>query len=164
MACRGVHFALSDDELASLLNSPTDGERKRIVQEEIEERWDEAHSLEMDKAWDAIHRCLTDGTLRPGDPYYPLNLCILGGKQLYAADDYIISLVMPSEVGRVAHALARTTKSDLREHYFNIRPEAYGLPITEEDFEYTWAYFEDLEPFFAMASAEGRAVIFTVDQ
>ena len=34
-----------------------------IVQEEIEEPWDEEWLLEMDKAWDAIHRCLTDGRL-----------------------------------------------------------------------------------------------------
>jgi hypothetical protein len=31
--------------------------------EEIEETWEEPFVVESDKAWDAIHRCLTDGSL-----------------------------------------------------------------------------------------------------
>ena len=33
------------------------------VIEEIEDRWDRDWLVETDKAWDAIHRCLTGGTL-----------------------------------------------------------------------------------------------------
>jgi Domain of unknown function (DUF1877) len=36
--------------------------------------------------------------------------------------------------------------------------------LTEDDFEYTWAYFEDLPAFFRKAALAGRSVIFTVDQ
>jgi hypothetical protein len=34
--------------------------------EAIEEAWDLDHLAESDKAWDAIHRCLTDGQLDAG--------------------------------------------------------------------------------------------------
>ncbi len=60
MACRGVFFALSSAEKEGLLALGSDKERIEYVQEEIEAAWDEAHLLQTDKAWDAIHRCLTD--------------------------------------------------------------------------------------------------------
>ena len=47
---------------------------------------------ELDKSWDAIHRCLTDGTLKPGQP--PLSLAILGGQRLDDGRDFIMSLAL----------------------------------------------------------------------
>jgi len=42
-----------------------DSDEKRLdyIQEKIERPWDQEPLLETDKAWDAIHRCLTDGSL-----------------------------------------------------------------------------------------------------
>ncbi len=97
MACRGVHFAISADEQARILSAVDDEAVLTLVQDVIEERWDKEWLYESDKAWDAIHRCLTDGTLRPNRGTYPLKLAVLGGRQLYSADDYIISLVSQHE-------------------------------------------------------------------
>jgi hypothetical protein len=63
---------------------------------------------EIDKAWDAIHRALTDGTLEPGA--FPLGRAILGGRQLHRGDDYIVALVTKLEVPAVAGALATTPR------------------------------------------------------
>ncbi|RYZ66010.1 MAG: DUF1877 family protein, partial [Proteobacteria bacterium] len=64
MACRGVHFAITNDDLAALLNADSDGDVMEVVQS-VEERWEanEGFICETDKAWDAIHRCLSDGSL-----------------------------------------------------------------------------------------------------
>ena len=43
-------------------------------------------------------------------------------------------------------------------------PDQYDGPIDEEDWEYTWDYFADVQKFFAKAAEAGRAVVFTVDQ
>jgi hypothetical protein len=59
MACRGVHFSITEDVAERLLWAKDDQELVAIV-EEIEEEWDAAH--ETDKAWDALHRCLSNGT------------------------------------------------------------------------------------------------------
>jgi Domain of unknown function (DUF1877) len=70
MAGRGVHFALTAEEEARLVDEP-DGDDDHLIDVlgEIEERWDRDWLVETDKAWDAIHRCLTDGTLNYGhDP------------------------------------------------------------------------------------------------
>jgi hypothetical protein len=61
------------------------------VLDELEEHdlgSDRKHAAETDKAWDAIHRALTDGTLSHHDPKYHYGHVILGGESLYSEDDY----------------------------------------------------------------------------
>ncbi len=60
MVARGVHFAITDEQRRTLESSQNDEARIRYVSEMIEEEWDEAYLQETDKAWDAIHRCLSD--------------------------------------------------------------------------------------------------------
>jgi hypothetical protein len=133
---------------------------------EISEAWDEAHLLQTDKAWDAIHRCLTDGTLSTAHSQNSLSRLILGGKQLYAGDEYIINLIDLDELGALSNALA-----DVDEEWFLARYDVvlkdsdYGAyPISTHDRAYTWEYFSGIPSFVARAAAERRAVIFTVDQ
>lgn len=97
MACRGVHFAITGADAERLLAAPNDGAVLGIVQDEIDERWDEDWLFQSDKAWDAIHRCLTDGTLGPDGGSYPLKLAVLSGRQLHEGEGYIVSLVKPAE-------------------------------------------------------------------
>jgi len=59
VACRGVHFAITESDAARLLGAPDDTRVLEIIQDEIEEQWDEEWLYQTDKAWDAIHRCLT---------------------------------------------------------------------------------------------------------
>ena len=59
--------------------------------EGIEDRWDRDWLVETDKAWDAIHRCLTGGTLEYGPT--PLHKCILGEASRHEGDGYIVNLL-----------------------------------------------------------------------
>jgi hypothetical protein len=63
MSARGVHFAVTAEQLAQMLDAVGDDDRVVSIVEDIEEAWDEDFLAESDKAWDAIHRCLTDGHL-----------------------------------------------------------------------------------------------------
>ena len=168
MACRGVHFAIPDEEAQRLIAAVGNDERVvYIVQEEIEQKWDEAHLCQSDKAWDAMHRCLSDGTLQLNCGSYPLTHCVLGGEQLHEGDDYIVSFVTAKQVSDVAQALLSLTKEWFRERYFAIDQNDYGMPPGfdyELDFEYTWGYFEEVRNFYQKAANEGRAVIFSADQ
>ena len=93
MACRGVHFALTDEQGANLLSIvESQDDVIAFIQEDIEENWDTHWLCETDKAWDAIHRCLTDGTLSDDDST-PFHWCVLNGSQMYVGDDYIVSFV-----------------------------------------------------------------------
>jgi hypothetical protein len=164
MACRGVLFALTDEQAQRLLAAGSDEQVGELV-EEIEEAWDTEHLAQTDKAWDAIHRCLSDGTLNFEGGEYPLNRCILGGKQLHEEDDYIVSFVRPEEVRDVAAALQGVTEPWFRERFFGLAgtdfPQEY---IDAETLDYALAYLEEITEFYQKAAQANRAVIFTVDQ
>jgi hypothetical protein len=144
MACRGVHFALTPDE-AEKLESAKDDEELMAAVEDIEDRWDRDWLQETDKTWDAIHRCLTDGTLRYGSS--PLHKCIPGEGSLFDADDYIVNLLEPSEVKEVAAAVRDIDEPRMRRSYHALDPDEYGQPLSEEDFGYTRDNFQALPQF-----------------
>jgi len=166
MACRAVLFALTEDEAKRLLDVRGDEALEGAV-EEIEERWDEEWLCQLDKAWDGIHRALTDGELGWDNGEYPLNHAILGGQQLYEGDDYIITFVQPAQVADVAKALQSLSAAEFRELFFKINPDSYGIvmgEISDEYYKYVAGWLEELKLFYAKAAAAHRAVLFTVDQ
>ena len=164
MAARGVHFAITSDQLASLLAASNDDELMEVI-EQIEEAWEKEYLAESDKAWDAIHRCLTDGSLFYVSGEYPLNHVICGGRQLHQGDEYTVSLVTPEQVGDVSRAIDPLTEDWMRERYFSLlKRDSYDGEIGDEDFDYTWTWFENVRDLYRKAAASGRAVIFTVDQ
>jgi hypothetical protein len=120
---------------------------------------------EVDKAWDAMHRCLSDGTLRLGRvDGGPLEQAVLGGGHHHEGGEYIVAHVLAGEVPAVAAALDAIDETWLRERYDLIDPADYQGVLDEEDFEYTWDYLQDVRQFYRRAAAAGRSVIFTVDQ
>ena len=169
MACRGVHFALTSDQRSKLLGLGNDEDRIDYVVEDIETAWDEAHLQQTDKAWDAIHRCLTDHP--PGVPEldptcgkYPLKLCILGGRQILDDEtNYIIRLIEPEEVRDLARALEPIDRDWMSKKYLTHCEGAWPA-YGEEDMDYTWEWFSALKDFFRRAADSGRCVIFSVDQ
>lgn len=166
MAARGVHFALTDGEVRELESQGDDEGRLEYVQNEIEEEFFESRQddlAETDKAWDAIHRCLTDGTLGCASGSL-LEIVVLGGKSLYSGDDYIMTLKQAGEVRAVGPHLARITELEFRAYYDKIDPEEYDGEIGDDDFGYTWQNFVALREFWDRAADKGRSVLFTVDQ
>ena len=57
-----LHFAVTPAQEKQLLAAKSDRKLLELVGE-IEEAWEEPFVVETDKAWDAIRRCLTDGSL-----------------------------------------------------------------------------------------------------
>ena len=112
-----------------------------------------------------IHRCLTDGSLLYESGEYPLNHVICGGRQLHQGEEYTVSLVTPEQVRDISAALAPLTEDWMRERYFSLlKADSYDGEIGDEDFGYTWTWFESVRDLYRKAAASGRAVIFTVDQ
>src|SRR5512141_1146915 len=127
MACRGVFFALSSSQREHLLSLSSDEERLEYIQEKIEAEWDEAHLLQTDKAWDAIHRCLTDGSLSLSPSSNPLGKLILGGRQLFSdTQRYIVNFIEHDELPAMSMALGNVTEEWLRSRYEQLRNTDYG--------------------------------------
>jgi hypothetical protein len=123
---------------------------------------------ETDKAWDAIHRCLTDGTLEEGDT--PGHLCVLGATDYFwVVDDkgqleWIVNLLDPSEVRVAAAAIRGIDESELRRRYAAIDESSYCFQKCEDDFQYPWSWFVPLQAFFERAAESKRWVVFVADQ
>ena len=166
MGCLGVHFALNKQELAALLATPI-GERADYIGEVIEAELfesDRDRVAESDKAWDDIHRALTDGYFGDDNGTYPLNHVIMGGQSIYDGDDYIIVLKTAAQVREIAAALETMTRERLRAGYDQIDPDECGWSVGDEEFEYVWGWFEPMVAFYQRAAAGNYAVIFTASQ
>ena len=167
MTCLGVHFALTAEDVAALQALDDEQERLAFLQEEIEERYfvePRTYVAESDKSWDAMHRALSDGKLTWDGGNFPLNHTVLGGKLLYSEDDYIMSLKTPEQVQAIATALEALTESEFRKRYDRIDSKSYDGEIGDEDFEYTWEWFQGVRDLYRRAAAEKRYVLFTADQ
>ena len=162
MACRGVLFALTAEQLeAAKALPPGNDEALMAFVEGVERAWDEDWLQETDKAWDAIHRCLTDGTLEWGETAF--HKCILGSRNLHQSDAYIVNLVLPADVVAVAAAISLIDETQLQIRYAAIDFATYADP-PEADFEYTWDWFCGVQALYLKAAEADRAVLFTVDQ
>jgi hypothetical protein len=98
MSCLGVHFALTHEEVAVLRSIASEEDRLQHLQEVIEEEYLAAESAEKpfaesDKAWDAMHRVLTDGHLTWDGGIYPLNHAVLAGDLLYTGRAQVPSAI-----------------------------------------------------------------------
>jgi hypothetical protein len=160
----GVHLALSGEDLGRVLDAGDADALVELVTEDLEERYlggEWAYS--SDKAWDAIHRCLTDGRLLYESGPFPLAYAVLGGEALDAGNDYTACLASADEVREVSAALAAITEAWMRERYETLGQTDYAGSIGPEDFAYTWSNFEGLRDFLVRAAAAGRWVLFTTD-
>ncbi len=167
MGCLGVHFSLSSEEVQRIRAIDDQSTRVNYIHETIEEEYFANHperKAESDKAWDAMHRALSDGELTWDGGDYPLNHVVLGGELLYTGSEFIMVLKTPEQVRDVATALPGITEAEFRRRYFAINPESYEFPLGEEDCGYTWSWFQGVRDFWLRAAVEGRYVLFTADQ
>jgi hypothetical protein len=167
MGCLGVHFSLSEHDVQTIRSIDDEAERVARIREDLEDEYFDEHPewlAQSDKAWDAIHRALSDGQLSWDGGNYPLNHVVLGGELLYTESDYIMVLKTPQQVRDTAAALPAVSREEFRRRYDAIDAKSYGFPLSDDDFDYTWHWFQGLRDFFLRAASEGRYVLFTADQ
>jgi hypothetical protein len=161
MGCLGVHFALTVEQVARLDTCCNDQQLMAFI-EEIERLWDKEWLQETDKAWDAIHRCLTNGKLEHGRS--PKHNCILGRDSLHEGPSYIACFLEPEEIKEVAEAVKDIDRDWFRRKYDAIDTSSYQDTLSDSDFEYTWRWFVLLREFFQKVAGANRAMLFTAPQ
>ena len=162
MAGLGVHLAIGEEVVSRLLAAEDDADVISIVGQ-VEECLDPRYLFSTDRAWDALHRCLTNGTLALDGGSFPLSHVVLGGVQLCEDDGHLVSLVRPDQVPAVADALTPIDRQWLRTRYNSFDFPGYRRVRGDEDFEYTWGSLGGLADFFHAAAQDRRAVIFMVE-
>lgn len=141
-------------------------ESEQAVSTMLEPLLKKGGAVQMDKAWEPIHRCLTEdhsprGALDYEAGQYPLDLCVFGGDQLLGDEFRTLSLIDPDAVPYVAEALEDVSKPWMRERFFAL-PDDQFYEIDEEMFEWMWEHFLKLLPFFEQAAKDEQAVLCTV--
>jgi hypothetical protein len=160
---RGYHIALTREHAKRVFNQQDDESLRAFLQELITspEMNKSGRVLDTGTAWNAIHRCLTDGELDPGGGDFPLNHTVLGGKQLHKGDDYAATLIRPDITTFVSEALNELRETEFREKFFALNPQSYGMPMDEKAFLAVWLAITNLRVFFDAAAENLEAVIFT---
>lgn len=163
MRGQGIHYALDIVEQDVLEEIKTDGALfsfMEIIMRHRLKKWYQS----TDKAWEAIHRCLADGTF-DYQSREPMGNCILSGDNMYEGEPqtWYISYLDPRDVKEVAPALKPVTKGWMRKQYANIDPKEYGWPLSEEDFAYVWHWFLPLRAFYQRAAKYDRGVLFKAE-
>lgn len=166
MSGQGAYIVLKRDD-ARRLNGLTDDDAVRRFVTELRaskayraEGW----MLECGTAWNAIHRCLTEGTLDPRAGEFPLNCCVLGGRRLHQGEGFEAVLIRPDIVPHVADAVREVKCAPFRERYFRLDPHDYGHPPNEKEFDAVWNTFRQIQQLMDEAAELRAAVLFTVER
>jgi hypothetical protein len=159
----GFHIALSREHAKRLFAIKDDPSLAQFLEElrSLPEMRRSGRLLDSGTAWDAIHRCLTEGELDPAAGEFPLNHAVLGGKQLHRGPDSTAVLVRPDMTRFIADALEELNEDDVRKEFFALDPKSYREPIDEKHFMQIWIKLQDLKVFFQAAAENLEAVVFT---
>jgi hypothetical protein len=166
MSNLGIFFALSALELAALNQRVALGEQRAWADATHAERRAEAPSrlLDVDVAWDAMHRCLGDGTLDEDAGRHPLRAAVLGGQPVPGDPGLRLRLNSPGVVRDLAPRLADIDEGEFRACYFAIPAGDYLMVPNEADFRYTWDHFRQVQSFYGQAAVHGDHVLFAAYQ
>lgn len=155
-----MRYAIASDQEAEMLRRA--GKQQELV-EYLENLWNEEWQAETDKAWDGMHRALSEGDLN-FEFSSPLAGVVLGGRPLHSEEWFIVVYKTPAEVFSIAAALGQFSDEEMRQRYFAIDQSKYDGEIGIEDWEYTIGWFKHVREFYQKAATAHRAVIFAVDQ
>jgi hypothetical protein len=159
---RGVLFALTPEDTRELLALVGDDAAVAgRLGSGLEAQLAGDDHAALDRSWDAIHRCLTDGELLCENGTFPLNRCILGGRPLLSDDaEEIVVLTAADEVPAVSEALDGLSEDWFRTAYGSLDPADY-LEHGPDDLAATWDGFESARRLWRHAASSGRAVLFS---
>ena len=136
----------------------------------LENRVDDAYSMDIDKAWGGILYLLTGKAFVSGSPedeVDSLNRIFFSG-QFFDEDMDVgygpAHYLTPEQVAGINRKIASLTEADLKSHYdpeaMNKEKKLYpSLDWNEKIFDYLYFHFQALQSFFATAASRGEAIV-----
>ncbi len=136
----------------------------------LENRVDDAYSMDIDKAWGGILYLLTGKAFASGsleDEVDSLNR-IFFSAQFFDEDMDVgygpAHYLTPEQVAGINRKIASLTEADLKAHYdpeaMNKEKKLYpSLDWNEKIFDYLYFHFQALQSFFATAASKGEAIV-----
>lgn len=189
MSGRGLHLALTDEELQQLSALDSSVRSDHIANVLEEKKFGSEDACETDKAWTYINAALTGS-----DPDGPLNLpaaqqskprsflnklrgryagsvgpaadatnAILGCRSLLFVADYYIGFVPAADVGKVSDALEQISTDTLGQRVRDVHARHRASGSADDAAGYAMSWYSGLVEFFSRAARANKHVIFTVD-
>ena len=136
----------------------------------LENRVDDAYSMDIDKAWGGILYLLTGKAFASGSPEDEVDSLnrIFFSAQFFDEDMDVgygpAHYLTPEQVAGINRKIASLTEADLKSHYdpeaMNKEKKLYpSLDWNEKIFDYLYFHFQALQSFFATAASRGEAMI-----
>ena len=136
----------------------------------LENRVDDAYSMDIDKAWGGILYLLTGKAFASGSPedeVDSLNRIFFSAQFFYEDMDVGYGpahYLTPEQVVGINRKIASLTEADLKSHYdpeaMNKEKKLYpSLDWNEKIFDYLYFHFQALQSFFATAASRGEAIV-----
>ena len=136
----------------------------------LENRVDDAYSMDIDKAWGGILYLLTGKAFASGSPEDEVDSLnrIFFSAQFFDEDMDVgygpAHYLTPEQVAGIHRKITSLTEADLKARYdteaMNEEEELYpSLDWNEEIFEYLYFHFQALQSFFATAASRGEAIV-----
>ncbi len=167
VAARGVHFAIDESTLATLVACKADGDKLEYVSEVIEQAWHENMACETDKAWPLIHSGLQGTSPCEGELVRskddPTSWAILGRTDLLVNKNGMIGLVKSDDVKEVSRILKSVDVEKFAARLSWLIDRCDCDNLNADDVAYATGWLPGLVDFYGLAAASNRNVIFTVD-
>lgn len=121
--------------------------------------------VDIDKAWHAIHYILCGQSWEGEVPYFN---AVLGGTEIndedvgYGPARYLT----PSEVKEVYEAIKNITEEEFKSKFDYeelLDNDIYPQFDSDEDADYVWGYFEDVQEIFKRASLKGKYMLLFIN-
>lgn len=158
----GMHFRLTDDEVAPLLAAAGDNEALFEAVTALEE--DEAvfaRGCETDKAWDPIACTLAPAPADEEGPW-PARGVVGGARALQDDDDGWVTQSTPDEVAEINDFLVALTDDEFARAYDAMPEQLRNPEYGDDEKNYALSNLADLRAFFAEASRERQHVVFSM--
>jgi hypothetical protein len=161
--CIGTYLALDPQTAQSLLD--LSDEQLLIRVSALSKTISGLNKLDIDESWDAMHRALTNGKLEKSPKQHPpTSYTVLGGESLLDGDDWIVILITADQVRAAAAAIQPITRQEFHARYDRIDAASYDVPLSEDDFAYTWQNLVDVKSAFARWAKDAKWVLFVAAQ
>ena len=136
----------------------------------LENRVDDAYSMDIDKAWGGILYLLTGKAFASGSPEDEVDSLnrIFFSAQLFDEDMDVgygpAHYLTPEQVAGIHRKIASLTEAELKARY---NPEAMNkekklypsLDWNEKIFDYLYFHFQALQSFFATVASRGESIV-----
>lgn len=162
----GAYIVLTREDAKQLFAQKEDEAVRKLVEQlrQSPKHRDSGLVLDCGSDWDPIQRAVTEGKLNPDDGDFPLDHCVLGGRQLHSGEGFDAILIRPDIVPHVAAALHDLRRAAFVENYMAIDAADYGREPTEPEADRVWSTLKLIRQMFEDAANEHAAIVFTVER